>query len=88
MKVICQACNQEIDLPEPGYPRIINLPAVSMIVLEHPHIYTCPMCGAHITFGLTGGAPLAVTAIPIPEDQKPPKVSPILAPSGLHILKN
>ena len=46
------------------------------------------MCGAHITFGLTGGAPLAVTAIPIPEDQKPPKVSPILAPSGLHILKN
>jgi DNA-directed RNA polymerase subunit RPC12/RpoP len=88
MKLVCQACQAEIDLPQPENPRIINLPAVSMIVLEHPHIYRCTECGVHVSIGLCGGAPLSLVAIPLPEDKKPAAVSQILAPSGLNIRKN
>ena len=88
MKVVCQGCQGEIEFPEPQNPRIINLPAVSMIVLEHPHRFICPECGVAITHGLSGGEALAIIAIPLPQDQQPRTVSPILAPSGLNIVKN
>lgn len=74
MKIVCQGCMNEIDLPEPTMPRIINLPAVSMILLEHPAVYHCPDCNVLITHGICGGDALSLIAIPLPEQEKPPEV--------------
>ena len=88
MQVVCQACNNEIELPAPPNPRIINLESVSMIVMEHPQVYRCTECQARISYGLAGGESVALALIAIPLEDKPGhQVSPILAPSGLNIVK-
>jgi hypothetical protein len=88
MQVVCQACEKEIELPAPSNPRIINLEAVSMIVLEHPQVYRCPECQTRVAYGLCGGEAIALALVAIPlEDNPGHNVSPILAPSGLNIVK-
>lgn len=48
MKLHCGHCKQVTDAPDVGEPHVVNLPASSVIVVEHPEQSVCESCGTLI----------------------------------------
>jgi hypothetical protein len=71
VEAICQSCGKLIELPDPATPRIMNLPAASVIVLEHPESKKCENCGLIVGVGISGIEGVLLTAIPLPGQAKP-----------------
>ena len=79
MQIMCGGCNQPIDIPDPAQPQIINMAAVSMLIIEHPEQTLCPRCLVPVVVGLVQ-ANLALMCMPVPpRTQK----NVILAPNGM-----
>ena len=68
---ICQSCGKMVQLPDPPMPRIMNLPAASVVVLEHPETAKCGNCGLIVGVGISSIEGVSLTAIPLPGQAKP-----------------
>jgi len=52
MQVMCAGCKQPIELVDPGTPTFVNLPASSLIVLEHPKQGFCLNCKTAVSVAI------------------------------------
>lgn len=77
MKAVCEGCGSEIDFKVDEEPRILNVPAMSVAVLSHPHTGYCFVCKTRVAL-LLAGVSLHLRARPV-QEQKPPIV---IAPAG------
>lgn len=68
MQAICQKCQNVIDVPDLPEPQIVNLPGLSMVIVEHTLRGVCPHCALQVVAGICGVAKLAVMAIPLEEE--------------------
>jgi hypothetical protein len=66
MQVMCSGCKQPIELDPPSAPQIMNLPTVSMIVVEHAEQGFCPNCNTAVTAQITGLGGMLLVAAPVP----------------------
>jgi hypothetical protein len=81
MQVVCLGCKESVELPDVRQPQIVNMPSVSILVLEHPQQGMCPRCLTPITATMMG-AQLALAAAPVPAEVQQ---SIVLAPNGLRV---
>jgi hypothetical protein len=70
MQVPCLGCKQPVEIRQPSAPRIVNMPSVSMIVLEHPEQGFCPGCGVPVTAQISQLGGLALVAAPVPPSEQ------------------
>jgi len=70
MQVMCAGCKQPIELVEPGTPTFVNLPASSLIVLEHPKQGFCLNCKTAVSVAIAGIGQLLLVAAPVPAAQQ------------------
>jgi hypothetical protein len=71
MQVMCAGCKQQVEINEVKPPQVFNLPAVSLLVLEHAEQPYCANCRAPVTVQVVGLAGLQLVAVPVaPEAQK------------------
>jgi hypothetical protein len=75
---MCGGCKKPIDIPDVAQPTIINLAAVSFLIIEHPEQTLCPNCFVPVVVGLMQ-ANLALMGMPVPPRQQK---NVILAPNG------
>lgn len=81
MVLMCLGCKQPLDVPDIAPPAIINLTAVSVLIVEHAQQLFCPNCGLTVVVTVAG-ANLALAAQPV----APAKQAPIiLAPNGMKV---
>ena len=77
MKVPCQRCGQPVEIAVDP-PQIVNTPAISMVVVNHPKAGFCITCGTKVALYLQA-AQMAWMACEMPAQQKSPIV---LVPAG------
>ena len=73
--LVCE-CEKKIDCPPLAPMRVVNMTAVSVIIIEHPNQVLCPNCGTLVVPAVLQ-AEVAVGMAPVPTmDQKPVILSP------------
>ena len=82
MNVMCAGCKQSIELPDLPQSQIMNLPGVSILVVEHSAQTMCPNCLQPVVPAIAGANLALVGAVvPVPEQK-----SVILAPNGMKVM--
>lgn len=76
MKAICEGCGSEIDFKVDEEPRILNVPAMSVAVLSHPHTGYCFVCKTRVALFL-GGVTLHCQARLVNEPKSPIVIAPV-----------
>jgi hypothetical protein len=70
MLVSCIGCGQKIEAETLRPMKVMNLVAVSIIVIEHPNQTMCPNCNAPVVASVTSAQVATVMAPVPPEEQK------------------
>jgi hypothetical protein len=78
MQAICRGCQKVIDVPDLPEPQIVNLPNMSMVIVEHTRRGVCPHCALQVSAGICGVAKLAVMAIPMQEEPDKKVIVPVM----------
>lgn len=74
MQVICAKCNQPTDARiQLRPPQTINLPAVSVVIMEHPEQFACDKCGAILVPGIAK-ANLVLVSVAVPKPAEKPVI--------------
>lgn len=71
------ACGSPV-FAEIGRPEIVNLPGVTMLVVEHPGTFKCPACGKELVVAVGTVQNLGLMTVPAPQPE-----SKIIKPNGV-----
>jgi len=66
MQVMCAGCRQPMEMVEPATLTFVNLPAASVIVLEHPKQGFCLNCKTAVTLAIGALEQIVLVAAPVP----------------------
>ena len=76
MKILCMGCERNTDAPNLTPPVPVNLPAVSMVIVQHPEQFACQHCGAVLTVGIANAQFSLVGAVVPKQAEKPVIIVP------------
>ena len=67
--VPCGKCGTPVDIKFTGAPAVINMPNVSIVILEHLKDEICPGCLTKLVLGVQSVGGMVVMTIPLPEEK-------------------
>jgi hypothetical protein len=76
MQAICAGCKQLIDMPDLQNPNVVNMPGVSILIVEHSKVGWCPNCKLGVAHYISNMPTIPIGAMPLAPDPR------IIRPSG------
>ena len=70
MKIQCMKCGQPTQCPAIDQPHVVNLPACSVITIQHAEPFPCEHCGTVLAPGVVQ-AQMAFAGYPVAPKQHP-----------------
>lgn len=80
MTVNCAACGKATITPAMDQPHVLNMPACSVVTLQHPETFACEHCGAQLVAAVAR-VNLNIIGVPAPPKKQP---NLIIAPGRTH----
>lgn len=65
MTVNCGACGKSTAMPPIEKPHVANLPACSVVTVQHPDFFVCEYCGAQLAAAVAH-VNLQIVGVPVP----------------------
>jgi hypothetical protein len=82
VKIMCQKCNELLDMKDPEQPQIFNTTGMSVLIVEHAKPGFCPNCKTQVAITMVG-AQVRLMAAPI----APPKEASVIVMPGSGAIK-
>lgn len=80
MTITCTACGKPTSAPPIEKPHIVNLPACSVVTVQHPDVFTCEHCGAQLAHAVAH-VNLQIVGVAVPPKKQQ---NIILVPGRAH----